>query len=950
MDARRAAAMLALLSVACATPRPANQIEMAAVGPASLDVAVGRGAAGADGAAAGADQAATAPAVPAGRAVWVAEYGVDTPWFAAVTEAGAAQPVQVGPLRGAGYGVGEATVAYPQLTPDGRTLVVVVQPLAGPDALYALAVDGSMAAAPVKIADAPQLSALERHYTDTQAAWVSAGNLYRAALDGTQAGAPVLVAEAPAGTAIERPRWLPDGKRLAFVAKPKLGNGGQAYAALADGSQAKAPQLLGPAGQSSWVVDVLADGRVVVAADRLYAAAPDTGIAVALTPLDGTHAVVGIAKGGKRIVTRQHFGWKPERRLYSVATDGSEATAPIALSDPALDLEATMSRDGQGVAWSARGTGNNWAVFIAAADGSSGPAGQRVSAWQGVRPRVTAALLGKLALVGTDGQGAVQRWPLPGGPDTQPVVLHTVPQIVNQSGPWPVLSTAGAQVIFDANTPQGWKSWTVPLTGGPATTLPGAWYRDLVTPFGVVVHAYTKRAGLFAAAAGGAAKALTGWHEASIQQAQLVADGSWALYACAAPKPGWYAAPTGASAPAARWVMPVELPPGQGLTLPVPAILGDHVLALHNGKLDAWPLTPASSGLATPVLASGVSQFLVHAERAVAVQNGKLLAVAPGKVAVAVLNQGDVQAVAAVPGTNRVVAALGKPGQLQVVSARLDGSDAAAPPLLADAVPGLPLALLPTLAADRLVLAVSIEATAVSKPDLLLTAALSAPAPVAVTALAPKGHWLWGTNWMFEGFASVANPGVWQVPGGKRVLLTGPQGLMSARLDGSDATQPLHLGPGTRRVGAPYSPDGNWVLTAEGKALQLARPDQPGSQQALTPPLPQPVAEAVWTADAKAVVFRASGDFDQPEGAGQLYRADLATPAVQPQPLLPAGQVAVRLYGLTPDGTAAVWLRRSTDHSLFLAPVAAKGTAAPSIPLTPVDDVAEQLVGFVPGP
>ncbi len=944
----REAAVLTSLAIACSTPQPANRIEMAAAGGGSLDVAVSRG--GVDGAATDAIAIGSAPGTATARALWVAQFGVDTPWFAAVNETGAAKPLRVGPLRGAGYGVGEAKVAYPNLTPDGRTLVVVLQPLGGPDALYALPVDGSGADAPVKIAETPLLAALERAYNDTQAAWVNGDNLYRAALDGSQAKAPVLVAQAPSGSAIERPRWLPDGKRLAFVIKPKLGNGGQACTALADGSQAKAPQLLGPVDQSTWLVDVLGDGRVIVAADRLYAAAPDTGAVVALTPAEGTHALVGIAKGGKRIVTRQWFSWKPERRLYSVATDGSEATAPVPLSDPMVDLEATMSRDGQGVAWSARGQPAQWAVFVAAADGSNGPGGQRISAWQGVRPRVTAALLSKQALVGTDGQGAVQRWLLPGGPDAKPVVLHTVPQIVNQSGPWPVLTTGATQVIFDANTPAGWQSWTVPLAGGALNPLPGAWYRDLVTPYGVVVHEYTKRAALLAAPVGGPAVALTGWHEAAVQQAQVIAEGKWAIYACAAPKPGWYAAPTHASSPQERWVMPADLPPGQGLTLKVPAVLGNHLIRLQKGKLDAWPLQPSGSGAETPLLASGVTQVLVHAGQVVALQNGKLIAVAPGQPAVAVLDAGNVQAMAAVPATDRVVAAVGQPGKLQVVSARVSGADSAAPVLVADAIPGLPLALLPTLAADRLVVAVSIEPTAVSKPDLLLTAALSSPDPAGVKALTPKGHWLWGTQWLTEGSLPASWAGTWQAPGGKRALLTGPQGLLSVRLDGSDATQPLQLGPGTRAVGSPYSGDGKWVLTGEGKSLQIARPELAASQQALTPTLAQAVAEAVWTADSKAVVFRTGGAYDQPEDAGPLYRIDLAAAGSPPQPLLAGGQVAVRFYGLTPDGSAAVWLGRGKDHSLFVTPVFPNGQAVPSAALTLVDDVAERLVGFVGGP
>lgn len=873
---------------------------------------------------------------PAGepRAVVIVEAGVDVPWLVPVGPEGAGEPVALGPRRGAGYGAGEGQLAYPQLTPDGTTVVAVFQPLEGPDVLVALAADGSGAAAPVAVATAEELSPLERAYGDGLVAYVDR-DLYVAPLDG--ASPPVLVARAGDGHTIEDPAFVPGG-RVAFVrAKQPSGTGSAVLTASTDGSDADAPPAAGGAAPLERLARVLPDGRLLGyrADGRLYAAAVG-GDVVALTPEGWLVTLVGASADGAHVVAELRTTWSDGRELVSAATDGSDAATPDALTlEPTADLEAVVSRDGARVAWVGKGTGSQWAVYEAPIVPVPGDQPRRVSAWASQRLHVTDYLASFGALVGANDTAAL-RFPLPGDEQTAPVVLHST-TVVNHSGPWPVVSADGAHVLFDANTPDGWRSWVVPLAGGTPTEHAGAWYRDLVTPFGILSHEYVTLGQGRAVGDDGAVTELTPWHEAPLQGAFVTEDGAWLVYACEAPAPGFYAARADTTAG------PEPAADGAPLLLPPDSATGDWwarrplyaggTLAMRWGDVvEGVALDAPEVSASVPLLVGVTGDPLVHPATGlvIAPQGDRVVAVSakggpPREVADA---GGPVTGVALDSTGDRVLVVAQPGGPAVVLAAAVDGSDAA--PLVVGAeLPGWLLSLTPLH--QRVLSEHSVEATAVPHPDLLLASSYDVAAPETVT-VAHAPYVRWGGEAGTLGAPGLAAP-LLVTADGAHVLLQGPGGLYSARTDGADAT-PRLLGPAVTQVGAGLGPDGETVLAAGEGTLTAAVAGQDGSQRVLAE-VDAPVVEARFVPTDPILVIYRTEDWTAP---GTLWSVPLAGGAPAKLADGAGAIVAVR------DDGAVLFEVAATDRGVSVVPAA----GGEPVRLTPPDDAGEAFVGWAP--
>ena len=873
---------------------------------------------------------APGPAGSAVRAIYSAEAGVSTPWWSAVGAGGVAESIRLAPERAVGYGELQGDIAYPDVTPDGAWIVVIFYPHAGGAALYGLPVDGSGAAAPVEIARVPEpsgMSSLSRAYDATRVAWVASGSLYVAPLDGS--GEATLVAAPDLDCQIEDPHWA--GQRLVFdCSSPSLGYYSWVGSALADGSEAGAPVwLTDPTDQfpKEHAGGVLGDGRVLMAGanSRLQVVPAGGGERLTLTPEDKLASWVGASPDGSRVVAELRVTWEQPRELISVATDGSGATVYLTPA-PTTDLDAIVSRGGDRVAWVGRGDGQQWAVF----EGSLEEVSTQVTGWSGAELEVTDFAHG--VLVGARGDGAVLRYGLPGSAEAAPEVLYDVGVIVNYSGPWPVVSADGGHVLFDANTPEGWISGVLPADGGEVVERPGAWYRDLVTRWGILHHDYVQLGAAFAAELDGAVTPLTGWHRAYLVDARLTEDGAWVVYGCDAPEPGWYAARTDGMGGGGALVAPpltesTDWADWWGVR---PEGLAGHLVGEVDDALRSWPLD--GSGEAVDVLAGDLGAWTVHqpSGRVVAVR-GSAVVSAPADGSedeVVVLEAaGPVQGVVAMPDSARVIAVAEAPEGLTLLAAAADGCEAEAPWVLATDLPGWWLSTLPAPGGAHVVTVHSVMPTAVPHPDLTLTSALAPEGPHGAP-LVPGGYVPWS-------LALATADGV-------HAFAVGPEGLYSARLDGSEAEAPVHLAATSESAGPPLAPDGYSVLLVEADRLVVARAGEADSARALTEPLEAGIAQARWTPAGDAVVFHA-GSGTSWDDTGLLFRVAAGARDAAPTPLGEGAEVGT-LLGLTPDGAwAVVSSEAGGDESLALVPT----QPGPVQPLTPVDDAAEALVGVV---
>ena len=892
-------------------------------------------------------------APPATALVYVAHRGVSTPWFVPVDGSGAGPAVQLGPRRGAGYGLGEGDVSYPLVTPDGATVVVAFYPLATPSSsasfgavLFALPVTGAGATAPVRVASAADLHVLDRDARDGWLAYVDGRRLYAARLDGSNAGAEVPVAEVAEGQEIRSPRFVVGTSYVAYQRGTWSGGAAEVVVSEVPGAGAPGAVVQTTAGPAELLAGELEGGRLVVRGpdDRLYAVDIDgTKEPVVLTPEGVIADFVGATADGSRIVAELRTTWAEDRELISAAADGSDATAPKKLTPkPAQGLSPLMSRDGAAVAWTTKNEVGQWAVFVAPSSGLTPSQDPRVSSWSAQRLYVTAFDAAAGALVGARDDGAVLALATAGEP-VAPKVLALVSDVVNLSIPWPVLTVDGQRVLYDANTATGWHAWTVPVKGGEATELPDAWYRDLITPFGLLHHEYVEEGAVFKAGlTPGSPTPLTDWHDSAIVDARLVPGGGHVVYAASSPAPGWYAASTTPPGPPGRTLVmdaPAAATPSSGWSPDRPLETKTHLVRINGGKVESAALDGSNVGAPLILAGEATSPFVIDSE------GGRALFVGASGVAAARVDgseppvlllktAGPVRQIALLPDSQRALVAIGGDTGATIYAAPLDGSGADAPVLVAQDLPGWLIGMAPTAGGAYVYTVHSVEATAVPHPDVLLAARTDGATGGAAYPLAPAGYTLW-------------SGGPVSSPNGLNALLGGPAGLYSARSDGSEAAAPRHLGSATETIGPPFSPDGTHLLLREGGSAVVVTLGQSDSQVGLTTAADGGAVRGEWTISGDRVVLLLS-DAKGFDLSGALALVETIEPPSPPQRLHPAEFRGTHLHSLTPDGEAAVVESQyGMDRSLYLVPLASGQAHALPKPTTPIDDAGETFVGFV---
>lgn len=928
-----------------------------------------------------ASQDAGKPADPAPGAqmVYVAKRGVTTPFFIPISGDSVGQAVQLGPRRGAGYGMGEGAVSYPDLTPDGANVVVAFYPLHTLSAsygnaahLFVLPADGAGAKSPVKIAVAPELRATERVYGPGVMAYVDGRKLFVAHLDGSDLDDPIHIAQVDPGYEISAARWLANGDELAWSVRNTSGGSGTVYVGAADGSELAKPrkQMTGD-GPAEYVGAVLADGRLVARGgdNRLWALSTTAASApVALTPVGFIADPVGANADGTRLAVVLRTTWQKERQLVSVSTDGSNADKPTKLTPaPVAKLFAFFSRDGTAVAWTAQAADGRSAAFYAPIGGLTDGADPQVSTWSKVPLRVTDLRATAGALVGSREDGAALRFPLGAKTPQDPVVLGKVDDVVNHSNPWPVLSLDGKQVSYHAKTKTGWHAWSVPLTGGTPKLLPGPWYWDLLTPHGILYGDYVHEEAVFVTDLAGLHVQLSPWYDGEVRDPHLLPGAQHVAWHADKPKAGWYAVnaamqQSAAAEPAAVLVMPdVAGPTGTKAATTRPQATPSHLVRVIEGQVQSFAVDGSDAN--KPIaLGPGIAGRVVvdpDAGRAAffsLVKGGKPASKVVsarvdggyGKTPVSIMNLAEpVDSLMLLPGSGRVLA-ISRAGQSSTMTAAaIDGSEVKAPLLLATGLPGWFLAALPTANGSHVLTVHSINATAVPHPDLLLatpaTAAASAPDKAAY-GIAPAKYFLWdGPGWMGEMNGGKAHHV--SSPDGKHTLLRGPDGLYSALTDGSQVAAPMLLGSATERIGPALSPDGTRLALREDGALVVTRIGVAGSQLGLTDAEAHLAVSARWTADGKRLVYLA-GPLPKQDKFGRLHvvAADGSGTA---KALHSAEFKAAILVAVVPGADfAVVESVEGGDHSLYAVPLDGSGLGKAPKPVTPVDDVGERFVGF----
>jgi len=928
--------------------------------------------------------------------IYVGRRGVSAPWFTALSGKGVAQSVQLGPRRGAGYGMGEGAVSYPDLTPDGSRVVVAFYPLhtlsssSGQAAhMFALAVDGKAAKAPVKLAVAPQLHALERAYTDDRMAYVDGRKLFVARLDGGDVAEPILIARVEPGYELRSPRWLTLRDELTWTVRATAGGSATLFAGLANGKEFAKPRMqMTPKGPADYMALELADGRIIVRGgdDRLYAIRTDgSGKSPPLTPDKYLASTVGASPGGKRLAVTLRQTWNKTRKLVTVATDGSEADNPVVLGTSTTgQLKAIASRDGKALAWMVQAPDKRWAAHTAPFSGAKAGVGTQISTWQTKRTYLTGFHAAGGPLVGGRVDGSALRFHLGQPKPVAPYVVFKVADVVNHSNPWPVLSKDGQRLTWHANTKAGWKTWSVALPGGgKPVELKGPWYADLLTPYGLLHRETVQEEAVYAADLQGNRRRLSAWHDGPLYDPHLVAGGGHAAWHASTPKAGWYAAavPTTLAggdiddkAPAAAVLVAANPPAGGAKTATArPLSTATHLVRVHAGALHAFaldggnahqPIVLAEAVTGAPVAdpASRRAAFARPADKAAKTTTIAAARVdgSDGKSPPTVMTiPGKVIGLGWLQGKGRVLAATRTGSTSSLYAAAIDGSEAGAPLHLASELPGWFLAALPTVTGAHVLTVLSINATAVPHPDLLLavpaTAAAKEPAKAAYALSDAKQPGtkltLWGgPTW--TGGLGTSGAGVLTDPAGEHVLLRGAKGLYSARVDGSQAADPPRVGAATERIGPPLSPDGKRLCLRHNGDLVVSTIGKAGSQKTLVakdgPTLKgTPVVSARWAGDSKNVVFLAGTDHKQAKNA-RLYIA-AADGSAAPAPLHAAAFAAGELLAVAAgDGAALIRSTDGWDRSIYRVALDGSGAGGKPAAVTPIDDVGERLVALLP--
>ena len=172
--------------------------------------------------------------------------------------------------------------------------------------------------------------------------------------------------------------------------------------------------------------------------------------------------------------------------------------------------------------------------------------------------------------------------------------------------------------------------------------------------------------------------------------------------------------------------------------------------------------------------------------------------------------------------------------------------------------------------------------------------------------------------------------------------------FFAAKADGSEADAPRLLGTATRPLGYPLSPDGDRLLLQEDGVITVARIDQADSQRRITAPVEGTLAAGAWTPDGQRIVFL-SGSVASHGAQGALFVVEADAESATGTPLHAETFSVSRLAAVAPAGDAAVVKStHGADHSLYLVPLDAAHSSEIPSPITPVDDVGERFLGFLP--
>ncbi|MFT7621712.1 MAG: hypothetical protein ACI9WU_000877, partial [Myxococcota bacterium] len=682
------------------------------------------------------------------------------------------------------------------------------------------------------------------------------------------------------------------------------------------------------------------DGRILVSAvdNRLHAVSAIGDQPPAVLSPDGPIAgYVGHSADGSRVVLELRNTWEDVRELISVRTDGSESEAPVALTPtPVKTLDSIVSRDGTAAAWVAQNDSGQWAAYSADVTGSS--ADPRISTWSSQRLYVTDFAPG--VLVGGREDGAVLRFGLHGSP-SEPTLLDLIQDVVNHSNPRPTINSAATHVGYHANTPTGWHSWVRPLAGGQPQELAQPWYSDLLTERGLLSHEYVHEEAVFLTQLDGTRTALSDWHTSTLEAVRLTASGSHVVYASDSPQPGWYAASTAGQAGTAALVTPSHAASTDWTQwwTSQPLVAGEHLVRRVDGRVESAALDGSDAeaarilgeGTSNPLAvdpALGLALFAVGSDVMAAAVDGSKPPV------VLMTASGSVSHISVLPGFALIGVESGS-GTI-LYAAALDGSQSAGATVIANDLPGWFMDLRPSPQGDTVFTVHSIEATAVAHPDALRTAAtgLGAPATGLSAPLAPHGYVWWGGGSPFS-------------PDGVHAILTGPEGLYSARSDGTQAEAPVSLASVTSVLGG-FSPEGDRIMLMDQNAVAVATIGHADSLRLVTAPSDSSLAAAVWTPDGQRIVL-ARGESFGTTATGALLIVDASADLATPTPLHSATFTVEALLGVLANPPAALVLSTDgRDHSVYVVPLDDPDADVLPAALTPIDDVGDRWVGLAP--